>query len=188
MAIGIVVCTVCNGEFNGSSNSMYCSNKCKQASYRHAKSLGGFIYKLMDGKEVVYVGQSINMECLEGRVLAHSCGGESKKFDSYSFYRVVGSNLNETEAKEIITHEPKYNKRLPKNKTYITVKQLSVGLVDVFEEFIISQCATATITGDLGVKKHYLEESRSEEFIIEMKKILTNKSNDRGESNNEKEE
>lgn len=168
-----MICVVCGEEFNGSSNAMYCSNKCKQASYRAAKALGGFIYTLKNNGRVVYVGQSITKKALEDRLTSHSCGRESKVFDSHEYYKVDGCNLNEAEAAEIIKHTPKYNKRLPNNNTYITVKQFSVGLSDLFEEFIISQCETHTLTGELGVKKAYLEASKSVEFRNIIEKLLS---------------
>ncbi|HHZ69376.1 MAG TPA: hypothetical protein EYN54_03660 [Methylococcaceae bacterium] len=173
MTIKMMVCVACNEEFSGSSNAMYCSNKCKQASYRAAKALGGFIYILKNKGRVVYVGQSITKAALDDRLVSHSCGRESKVFDSHEYYRVDGCNLNEVEAAEIIKYTPKYNKRLPSNNTYITVKQFSSTLSELIEGFIINQCETHTLIGELGVKKAYLEASKSDEFRNTIEKILS---------------
>lgn len=102
------------------------------------------IYHLLYKGEVVYVGQSMNMQA---RVGAHVTEG-TKLFDSYRLYAYDG-DLNELEAEEIIKHKPKYNKGLPKNKKYLSghqiKKMLNVDRETIHSYIIRNQVPTHTL-------------------------------------------
>ena len=70
------------------------------------------IYFLYKGNEVVYVGQSVN---IENRIQEHR---GSKDFDSYNYVLCDRGELNEKEAYYILKHRPSYNVNLPHNKIY----------------------------------------------------------------------
>jgi len=171
MAIKIVYCEVCGSKFSGSSNAMYCSNKCKQSMYRALKSSSGFIYKLKRDGVVVYVGQSKTEEGVKYRVSSHASCKPIKIFDDFECYPVEGVNLNEIETEEIIRLNPEYNKRLPSNKSYITVKQCSMA-ISVFMEGVISDCSITYKIGDgsPGENNEYIKISD----IDGLKKRLSN--------------
>ena len=70
------------------------------------------IYFLLDGDEIVYVGQSKN---IFARIGDHVRG--SKDFDSFTFIDldIDGDDLNLAEAELIYRLEPKYNKNVPRS-------------------------------------------------------------------------
>lgn len=73
----------------------------------------GFIYFLIKQKEIVYVGQTIN---LLNRIKSHK---KEKDFDSYAFVEVDEYDLDEMELAYIIEFKPELNKNLPpKNSRY----------------------------------------------------------------------
>ena len=74
------------------------------------------IYYLFKENEVVYVGQS--MLC-EKRIMSHL---NSKDFDEYATREIMFEGLDETEATEIIRCQPKYNKKIHKNKLIVSLK------------------------------------------------------------------
>ena len=142
MAIKLTNCIVCDGEFSGTSAALYCSGKCRQSSYRGKKARSGYIYKLTSCGEVVYVGQSVTLESLNLRVYSHQHGDLKKVFDDFNYYKVDGEVLNEVEAKEIINHNPKYNKVLPRNTSYKTLRAASASILSVMDEIITTVCDT----------------------------------------------
>jgi len=82
------------------------------------------IYFLLDGKRVVYVGQSKSVRARIGNHLSST----SKTFDSYWMIEIKSAeDLNLTEARYIDALQPKYNKAMP-----------NVGVVSEF--LINSQC------------------------------------------------
>jgi hypothetical protein len=149
MAIKLINCIVCDESFQGSSSALYCSGKCKQSSYRGKFARSGYIYKLMNGKEVVYVGQSRTMEGVKGIVRNHKSGEDRKIFDGYDYEKVDGDVLSEVESRVILEFNPKYNKVLPKNTTYKSLSVASKSLLHVMDEIIISLCDTKPL-GDEG--------------------------------------
>lgn len=68
------------------------------------------IYFLMQGSEIVYVGQSTNCNFRIGNHLSD----EQKVFDSYFMVECIESRLDEMEAKYIVKFRPKYNLAIPK--------------------------------------------------------------------------
>lgn len=74
------------------------------------------IYYLYRDNIVVYVGQSSSCE---KRATSHL---ENKDFDEYEIVEVTDEPLNEIEAREIVKYKPEYNKSLPKNKLFVSLK------------------------------------------------------------------
>lgn len=72
---------------------------------------------MIDGNEIVYVGQSYD---INSRVCTHKREG-IKKFDYYSFMALGESdNANEIEAILIAKFNPKYNSNLPPQQVVIS--------------------------------------------------------------------
>ena len=78
------------------------------------------IYYLIDGDEIVYIGQGANVW---GRIGAHVA--ENKKvFDRFFFVFVPTEDLDDFETEEIIKYNPRYNEKLPSIKKYATTLKL----------------------------------------------------------------
>ncbi len=79
------------------------------------------IYFLFDAEEVVYVGQSYD---IDARIRTHVSEGK-KSFSSYSRVVISGAitwqELNELEAYFICKFHPKYNSVLPAQNRYLTL-------------------------------------------------------------------
>ena len=164
MAIENRVCVTCNSGFYASSGAMYCSNKCKQAEYRRVNRTSGYIYRLIKSDVVVYVGQSHSEKTMKGRIHTHSGGELKKDFDRWDFYKVTGSSLSEAEALEIITEKPIYNKSIPHNDRYMTIKK-AVALSDTFLAGIISDnCKTFTLSNDENSRDYYVDMNTLKDF------------------------
>jgi hypothetical protein len=153
MAIKLITCLVCNSEFSGSSNALYCSGKCRQVSHRAKINSRGYIYKLISAGEVVYVGQSRAKRSVEDRVISHRSGLYKKNFDDYEYYRVDGESLNEVEAREIIKFNPKYNSILPSNDSYESLNVAAKRFVHDMSEVIAELCETYMLGKEDG--KHF---------------------------------
>ena len=164
MSIELVRCTVCDHEFNGSSNALYCSNKCKQAKHRASKKTFGFIYMLKKEGEVVYVGQSISEKGVKKRIISHTSGELPKEFDSHEYYQVDSKNLNEIEASEIIKWQPIYNRRLPSNSKYITPKKFSEDLSVFMEGVIKNTFEVSSLSDGRGGHNLYLKADNISKF------------------------
>lgn len=80
-----------------------------------AKKTRGIYYLYKDGI-VVYIGQSL---LCEKRVMNHLGNID---FDEYEIIEIKNGELNEIEADEILKYKPKYNKSIPKNKKFISLK------------------------------------------------------------------
>ncbi len=78
------------------------------------------IYFLCKSGKVVYVGQSSNLVQRIGKHLAQG----RKNFDSYH-YIIIEHNLDNVEANYIVTLQPKYNKKLPKNSIYESISTIA---------------------------------------------------------------
>ena len=171
-------CIVCDREFMGTSSALYCSAKCRQSNYRGKKSRIGYIYKLINSGVVVYVGQSTTKDTLIARIYSHSVGSSGKVFDSHEYYKVDGEVLNEVEAMEIIKHNPKYNKVLPRNYTYKSLKAAAISFSDVVDNIIISVCETYVLGDKNGRHTKYVKDSDMEllkekvDEIINQQKII----------------
>lgn len=151
-------CIVCDREFMGTSSALYCSAKCRQSNYRGKKARVGYIYKLISSGAVVYVGQSNTKDTLTARVYSHSVGSSGKVFDSHEYYKVDGEVLNEVEAMEIIKHNPKYNKVLPRNNTYKSLKAAAISFSDVVDNIIASVCETYVLGDKNGKHTKYVKD------------------------------
>lgn len=173
MAIIERICTVCSIAFYGSSGSLYCSNKCKQAKYRNGKLNNGFIYSLINKGIVVYVGQSKDKTKMKNRIHSHSIGSEAKNFDDSEWYEVKGRSLNEAEAKEILKQNPFYNKIIPSNDRYFTVKSF-ITTLDEFMKDIITECCETSVLGDPDGAHHlYIDTYYADELKKKIKSQLS---------------
>ena len=144
MAIEERKCVGCGDVFHGTSRAKYCSGKCKQGAYRKGKRETGFIYKLIDNNVVVYVGQSYCKRSMENRIGKHKAGGgtDKKIFSSYEFRELNGECIDEAEAKEILTLNPKYNKVIPHNDRFLSLRKAVELNEAFFHELIRSSCST----------------------------------------------
>lgn len=75
------------------------------------------VYKLYQGKNIVYVGQSTDIAY---RIRSH-VREDSKEFDRYSYMECPPEKLTELECEQILKHAPIYNTRLPNDAPYRTV-------------------------------------------------------------------
>ena len=175
MAIRLTNCVVCDAEFAGSLNALYCSGKCKQARHRAKMPKSGYIYRLKNKGEVVYVGQTREEEGIENRVRHHRHSSPKKIFDEYDFYKVEGEVLNEAESKEIISFNPMYNKVLPRNTGYKSLKVAAKSLLPVMEELITSLCDTYPLGDEDGKHLSYIKscdlETLKESILTKLKDI-----------------
>lgn len=164
MAIGKVFCANCGVEFNGSSNAVFCSSKCKQKKYRQSKLTSGIIYRLKRGGVIVYVGQTNSEIGLKRRLSSHIYGEYPKIFDDHDFYLVKGSSLNEAETDEIIKHKPIYNRALPPNEKYMTVKNFSKKISVFIEDVVMTSCDSHSLSDGEQVYSSYIKKSDFEGF------------------------
>jgi hypothetical protein len=74
------------------------------------------IYFLFDGKDIVYVGQSVNMNYRVGQHVV-----SDKEFDSWNYVEIKAECLDEYEAEYIMHLQPKYNKAIPKNTIWHSI-------------------------------------------------------------------
>jgi len=172
MSIQLISCTSCGGSFSGSSNAMYCSNKCKQKAYRSKRTSGGFIYRLKKCGKVVYIGQSITERGVKNRISDHTYGEQKKDFDEYECYEVLGVRLNDAEADEIVNHKPIYNKRLPSTDNWLTPKQLCLKVLPLVESLVSEYYETHAIGGDNG--NTYISLSDKQAFEKKIKDLMVN--------------
>lgn len=77
-----------------------------------------FIYFLIDGDEVVYVGQT---KKIHNRVLEHK---KDKKFTRINWIQVIKNELDIVESYYILLLKPKYNKTMG-NRSFFDVKSIS---------------------------------------------------------------
>ena len=175
VAIKTIKCVVCGGDFNGSSNAMYCSSGCKQKSHRERSSTSGFIYLLKNKGEVVYVGKSATEKTLKGRISNHKTGEFPKCFDSYDYYKVDGEVLVDVETEEIITRRPIYNHSLPSKTLYTTPKILAQSMVGIIEDAIKERFSTYTLTEKRVQKIIYVKTSETESIKKEIFRLLNTK-------------
>lgn len=66
----------------------------------------GFVYALMQGSDVVYVGQACAQHRLFCRIESHRC---NKRFDAWKYIRVDLQSLSKVEAQLIRELKPFYN-------------------------------------------------------------------------------
>ena len=100
-------------------------NKIIENSVSYKKWLSElcYVYFLLDGNEIVYVGLS---DTLQNRFHAHT---KDKKFDRVSWIQVKRHDQKYIEAYYIVTLKPKYNKFVPvrvrSNPPEIRIKEMS---------------------------------------------------------------
>lgn len=85
-----------------------------------------YIYVLLKGGEIVYIGKSKNHPT--NRLQNHSTGCYEKDFDDIKVLKIEGEHNEDlligTEAHLIIKNKPKYNKSLPRNCYWARPKRL----------------------------------------------------------------
>ena len=79
-----------------------------------------YIYRLVNIKDVIYVGQTKN---IRSRSAQHE--RSNKIFTTIQFYPCKMSDSTEKERDEILKFNPILNKDLPKTDKYITIRQAS---------------------------------------------------------------
>lgn len=77
------------------------------------------IYFLIDGEEIVYVGQSLDVY---SRVTAHR---SNKDFTHYSHFECEKADANELEDMYITLLDPHYNKKLNKYGRYYNISEIA---------------------------------------------------------------
>lgn len=78
------------------------------------------VYFLLDDDEIVYVGQSTD---IEARISVHY-NQKKKRFNRYTYLSCSAEYLNDIEAHYIVHLAPKYNVKLPENSRWATVKDI----------------------------------------------------------------
>ena len=79
-----------------------------------------FLYELMIGDEVVYVGQTSSPY---SRIKNHARDG--KHFDSVCIYEHKKTEINDIEACAIMELKPLLNKNLPKNNAFVSARSVA---------------------------------------------------------------
>lgn len=96
----------------------------KEINFSHKENKPMFgksgVYFLFYKEDIVYVGQSKN---IEERIKAHQADNE-KNFNSWNCIYLKHHQLNNTEAFYILSLLPIYNKTIPKNKRFFTFNKL----------------------------------------------------------------
>jgi len=112
---------------------------------------GNYIYFLLKDNQVVYVGQT-----KKGvkRIFEHC---SDKVFDSYTMIECSVSKLNETEAYYITKFNPKYNKLLPNNDTFLSINQIK-------RNYNISKPAIKKIIKTYNLEKYMADIYKKQEF------------------------
>ncbi len=88
------------------------------------------VYSLFDSAgDCIYVGQSGN---LEGRIYSHFRDG--KDFVKFNFDVCEKSEACELEAKTIVNMNPKLNKVLPANDSYVSIAVLKAELITLITD------------------------------------------------------
>lgn len=89
------------------------------------------IYFLIYKHEVVYVGQSLD---IEHRISVHRLTGE-KNFDSWSYQLFEDYELDDAEAEYIVRLAPRYNITLPVNSNWVNLsmakRKLNMSLPEI---------------------------------------------------------
>lgn len=80
----------------------------------------GEIYFLLDGDEVVYVGQTVSGIT---RIQTHA-KDDKKVFDRYVMYECPDNLMNEAEAYFIVKFSPRYNMTIPPNRWFIPISTI----------------------------------------------------------------
>lgn len=97
---------------------MYTESEIVASGKAYERKCG--VYFLVDGSEIVYVGQSTDILF---RISCHINAGK-KNFERYAVLYCDHSSLSEVEADYIVRLVPKYNVTLPENKKWATLAAL----------------------------------------------------------------
>jgi hypothetical protein len=82
------------------------------------------VYFLILGDEIIYVGQSIN---IDGRLSGH----EVRDYEYYSYLTISSAELNKAECENIIHHNPRFNCYAPIYPEVTTVRKMCRDLSDL---------------------------------------------------------
>lgn len=104
------------------------------------------LYFLLDGEEIVYIGQSSSLAGAWGRVHSHKKDG--KVFNGYSFFKLEG-DPNTAEAIHIVKFTPKYNFQLPTQDIWKPIGTLAeiIGITPGRFKKMLSKKGVRPITG-----------------------------------------
>ena len=96
------------------------------------------VYTLYSGDNAIYVGQTVD---LLTRLNTHS---KDKDFDSFSFFKADICDLDNIEAKQIVSVNPSQNKCLPSNDLFVSDK---LAIKSLSEEILNKLRVNAVFTG-----------------------------------------
>ena len=133
--------------FNMRLNRIDSANMLSDLGIKSAGKSG--VYHLVDGCEVVYVGQTSNLKC---RIASHM---RDKKFSSVNFFECK-DNLNNEEAADIVKYKPVLNRTLPNCSMFMTTQKLKRDLSDRVSSIVDSMIRDGSIdvlySSDSGIK------------------------------------
>lgn len=133
------------------------------------KGISCCTYHLIRGGEVVYVGQSTN---IQSRLKSHVSG--PMDFDSFTLFECSESELSNNEAEDIVTYNPEHNSLLPVNDKYLSVSAYTKEVSEVVREFADSLEPSLVRFGgrDNTLQRVYIEKPNVEDLIEFLKQKL----------------
>jgi hypothetical protein len=95
----------------------------------------GYIYHLKRDDEVVYVGQSITLATMYGRMKTHT---SDKEFNNSDFRRVCDCDMDSEESKDIRDLSPLYNRNFGNGSDGVSMTLLSRYCFDIIKKGVLS--------------------------------------------------
>jgi hypothetical protein len=117
------------------------------------------VYFLLQGEEVIYVGQSTD---IPSRVLSHR---RTKDFDRYATMPVPRDWLSEVEAEYILHYQPELNRSLPKNRWYQSAADASKTLGISSKQDIYRMCLSLKIEPTIFIGEIYYPVAKMQKAI-----------------------
>ena len=102
-------------------------NNASPRSEIHSRFSG--IYFLIQGKEIVYIGQSKNVMA---RLAAHDRRKGAGEFEEFSWIKCPSEFLDEFEARCIFAFLPRLNKAFPKNRKILTHREAKAAVLETY--------------------------------------------------------
>lgn len=123
------------------------------------------IYFLVSGDEVIYVGQTLD---LNRRAYQHSrpdlTEGKVKSFDNISFIECSSFYANNVEAFYIAKFTPIFNKIMPKNDIYRKLSTLKVEIGTFAFDYVVSNIDMSQVV-DLSVENDAVSTSKCNKYV-----------------------
>jgi hypothetical protein len=117
------------------------------------------VYFLLQGEEVIYVGQSAD---IPSRVLSHR---RTKDFDRYATMPIPRDWLSEVEAEYILHYQPELNRSLPKNRWYQSAADASKTLGISSKQDIYRMCLSLKIEPTIFIGEIYYPVAKMQKAI-----------------------